>query len=115
MTTVSYFALLIYFIQLAHSLEELSTGFHKKWYLYKLPFWVFLGFEVLFNIFWGIVIYRNQFPNREYLLAIFIVLMFANGVQHLVWAGIVKRYVPGLITAIFHIILFLIFYFSFIF
>lgn len=115
MELINYFAPLIYFVQLAHSIEELSTGFHKRWYLFKMPFRVFLGFEIIFNIFWGTVLFYGPFPNREYLLAFFIALMFANGVQHLVWAGIVKKYVPGLITAPIHIVLFLLFYFKIIF
>lgn len=105
----------MYFTQLAHSVEELSTGFNKKWYIYKMPFWVFLGFEIIFNIFWGTVLFYGQFPYREHLLAFFIALMFANGVQHVVWAGCVKKYVPGLVTAPIHIIVFLIFYFKIIF
>jgi len=52
-----------------------------------------------------------EFPFRLQLLAFFLALMFANGVQHIVWAGSVKRYVPGLITSPIHIVLFLIFYY----
>jgi len=115
MEVINHFALLIYLVQLAHSVEELSTGFHSKWYLFKMSFWVFLGFEILFNIFWGAVLFFNQFPSREYLLVFFIALMFANGVQHIVWAGVVKKYVPGFITAPLHICLFLMFYYQIIF
>ena len=32
-------------IQCVHSLEELSTGFHKKWYLFSMPFFALLCFH----------------------------------------------------------------------
>jgi hypothetical protein len=100
------------FVQLVHSVEELSTGFHKKWYLFKMPFKVFLTFEICFTLFWSSVVFFHKFPFRDSLMAFFLVLMFANGVQHLVWAGSVKKYVPGLYTAFLHILIFLVFYFQ---
>ncbi len=103
------------FVQIAHSIEELSTGFHKKWYLFKMPFWAFLIFEVVFESFWIGVWLLQDFPSRAYLQAFFLALMFANGVQHIVWAGNVKKYVSGLVTAPIHIIVFLLFYFQIIF
>src|SRR3989338_9615063 len=95
MNQLEYFATIIFFVQLTHSLEELSTGFHKKWYLFKMPFKTFLIFEICFSLFWGLVVFLPDFPFRLQLLAFFLALMFANGVQHIVWAGSVKRYVPG--------------------
>ena len=115
MTVLEQFAFISFGVQLLHSLEELSTGFNKKWYLYKMPFRTFLAFEIFFSLFWGIVIFYKSFPARDGLLAFFMVLMFANGVQHLVWSGCVKKYVPGLVTAPIHIIIFLVFYFYIIF
>jgi hypothetical protein len=103
------------FIQIAHSIEELATGFHKKWYLIKMPFWFFLAFEIAFESFWIMVWLWQGFPSRIYLQAFFLALMFANSVQHIVWAGNVKKYVPGLVTAPIHIVVFLIFYFKFLF
>ena len=41
--------------------------------------------------------------HRTSLQITFLLLMFANGVQHLVWWGNVKKYVPGLITAFIHV------------
>src|SRR3989338_5713668 len=111
MELLQQFFTLSLLVQLAHSAEELSTGFHKKWYLFKMPFWAFLLFELAFSGFWIFVWLNSSFPYREYLQASFLALMFANGVQHIVWAGNVKRYVPGLITAPLHIIVFLVFYF----
>lgn len=115
MPSLEMFASYFFIIQLLHSFEELATGFHKRWYLFKMPFRVFLGFEILFNLFWAIVLLSKQFPERQILLAIFTVLMFANGIQHLIWFGWEKKYVPGLLTAPVHIILFLFFYLQLIF
>jgi len=109
MLSVFSFGTIALIIQLAHSIEELMTGFHKKWYLMKLSFPFFLTFEILHNIFWLSVFLIGVFPRRAWLIEFFLVLMFANGIQHIVWAGSVKKYVPGLITAILHIVNFLIF------
>lgn len=108
---ITTFASLMYLVQICHSVEEVSTGFHKKWYLFRMSFKLFLAFEILHNIFWGLVIFTNIIPFKEQLTALFIPLMFANGIQHIVWFGAQKKYVPGLITAPIHIILFLLFYF----
>lgn len=109
MVNVELFATIMFVVQLVHSLEELKTGFHKKWFLFKMPFWVFFTFEIVHNLFWGSVLLFKSFPSREYFLVLFIVLMFANGVEHLVWWAFVKKYVPGLITAPIHVVLFLVF------
>jgi hypothetical protein len=112
---ISTFAFYLLFVQLLHSIEELTMGFHKKWYLFPMPFWVFLLFEIIHNIFWILVILTNLVPYKTELSAFFIALMFANGVQHIVWFGWEKKYVPGLLTAPLHIILFLVFFFQFLF
>lgn len=109
---VEFFFLLSFFIQLAHSIEELATGFHKKWYLFRMPFINFLISEILFTTFWLIVLVSATFPFRTELQKFFLILMFANGVQHGIWWGHEKKYVPGLITAFLHVILFSIFYFK---
>ncbi len=112
MGTLETFFVLSLFVQLIHSVEELSTGFHKKWYLFKMPFWVFLTFEILFALFWFAVLLIDTLPIRESLQKFFLFLMLANGVQHLIWWRFAKKYVPGLITAPLHIGVFLTFYFS---
>jgi hypothetical protein len=112
MQTLEQFFTISLFIQLLHSIEELSTGFHKKWYLFKMSFWLFLVFEIVFSGFWISVLLLKSFPNRELLQMVFLVLMFANGVQHVIWAGITKKYVPGLVTAPIHIIVSLLYYFQ---
>ncbi|MCL4363854.1 HXXEE domain-containing protein [Patescibacteria group bacterium] len=108
---IERFYLLALLIQLVHSTEELTTGFHKKWYLFKMPFQTFLLFEIIFSLFWLIVLLVPRVPNRVFLQEFFLVLMFANGIQHVIWWGVTKKYVPGLITAFGHIFVFLSFYF----
>ncbi len=98
--------------QITHSIEELATGFHKKWYLFKMPFSTFILFEIAFTMFWVGVLFITTFPYRQDLQRIFLVLMFANGVQHVIWWGVKKIYVPGLVTAFVHIVIFLSFYFQ---
>lgn len=112
MIQLESFAIIIFILQLFHSMEELSTGFHKRWYLRKLSFKTFLTFEICFTLFWGLVIFIPDFPLRSNLVLFFIALMFANGVQHVVWAGAEKKYVPGLVTGIIHIVVFFLFYFQ---
>ena len=109
-TPLDQFFVISLLVQLAHSAEELSTGFHQKWYLFTMPFKTFLLFEFAFSAFWIAVLFLS-FPNKEFLQLLFLALMFANGVQHIVWWGVVKQYVPGLMTAPLHIAVFLIFYF----
>lgn len=99
-------------IQVLHSIEELKSGFHTKFPLFKMNQSTFLSFEIFFFLFWLSVLVFQGFPFRTPLMAFFIILMFANGVWHLVWYGITKKYVPGLTTAPLFVIVFLIFYFQ---
>jgi hypothetical protein len=115
MTLLEQFFAISLLVQIFHAIEELATGFHKKWYAFKMPFWVFLLFEFLFEGFWIAVYLHPNFPNRQILQAFFMALMFANGIQHLVWWGNAKKYVPGLLTAPLHIVVFLAYYFRAIF
>ncbi len=112
MSLIEQFFVISLFVQIAHSIEELATGFHKKWYLFKMSFWAFLTFEIVFESFWIAVWLMPDFHSRIYFQAFFLALMLANGVQHIVWAGNVKKYVPGLVTAPVHITVFLTFYFK---
>ncbi len=112
MVNLELFFALSLLVQLIHSIEELSTGFHKKWYLRQIPFRLFLAFELVFSLFWILIFFLKYFPYRPELQAFFLVLMFANGIQHIVWWGNVKKYVPGLVTAFLHVAVFLVFYFK---
>jgi len=105
------FYLISLLTQLIHSIEELSTGFHKKWYLFRMSFKTFLLFEIFFSLFWIFVLMQQNLSFRSWLQEFFLALMFANGIQHLVWWGVTKKYVPGLVTAFGHVLVFLTFYF----
>lgn len=79
-------------------------GFHKKWYLFKMPLWLFLFFEMCFSLFWIGILFFQLFSNQNFLAKVFILLMFANGIQHIVWFGLDKKYNPGLATAVLHLV-----------
>lgn len=110
MNSLELFFLVLLAIQFFHSIEELSTGFHRRFPLRKMKFTTFLCLEILFFGWWILIFWLKQFEYRDQLLAFFNLLMFANGLWHLVWWGIVKKYVPGLATAPLFIIAFIIFY-----
>jgi len=98
--------------QFVHSIEEATTNFHKKFPLLKMSLGAFTFFEALFQGLFWVVYLMHSFPYREQFMAFFIILMFANGLWHMVWWGIEKKYVPGLLTAPVFVIAFLFFYFS---
>jgi len=109
---IETFATIVLLIQLLHSIEELSTGFHKKWFVMKLTFKQFLSFEIVFNLFWIAVVLLETFPFRYNLLSFFVILMFFQSSLHIAWYGQIKKYVPGLTTALVHIGAFLVYYFQ---
>ncbi len=115
MSSLEFIAVLMFWVQLAHSIEELMTGFNKKWFFFKLSFKKFILFEIIHTIFWALIIFSTIVPFRQYLLAIFIVLMFSQSLWHLAWWAMKKQYVPGLLTAWVHVVLFLSLYFRILF
>lgn len=82
-------------MQLLHSAEELSQGFHKRFSLFKMSFRFFLIFEIVFYLFWVSVLIVEHFPFRDYLMGLFILLMLINGLWHMIWWGVERKYVPG--------------------
>lgn len=111
MSELETFFRIFVFIQLLHSQEEIHTHFEKRWPVWKMSRNFFAIFEILFSIFLIMMVFINTMPGREVFMVGFNGLMFANGVWHCMWAGVEKRYVPGLITAPFFIVTFLVFYF----
>jgi len=111
MTTYGYFVLLG-LTQLVHSQEEIWTGFHKRWFVFTMPRWVFIAFEALFSL--GIIAYllKPGLPFAHWYMAIFAFLMLINGIGHIVWGLVERRYVPGLITAPLFVITFGLYYLS---
>ncbi len=108
--TLEFYFTLFVAIQLLHSLEEIFTGFDRRWRVWKMSRRFFVTFEIIFSLFLITLIFWTQFPFRETIMYGFNLLMFANGVWHLMWAGIEKKYVPGLFTAPLFIIVFILFY-----
>ncbi len=112
MISLEIFFLAFLCIQLIHSIEELTTGFHRNFPLFKMPMWVFVVFEILFQGFFWLVFLNESCAGRDVLAHVFALLMFANGLWHMVWWGVVKKYVSGLITAPILVVTFIVFYFS---
>ncbi len=107
----SYFAVMV-IVQWLHSLEEISTHFEQRWPVWKMSRTFFVTLEILFvPVVLTFLLFKN-IPLREVFMLSYIALMFANGIWHLMWAGIEKRYVPGLLTAPLFIVVFLLFYFQ---
>jgi len=109
-----YFKILVG-IQFLHSIEEICTRFAKRWPIWRMSQKTFVLLEIFFAFLVLSMVLIKTLPYRDIFMAIYSILMFANGVWHLMWAGIEKRYVPGLITAPFFLIVYLIFYFRLLF
>lgn len=76
----------------------------------------FAVFELVFQLVWMLPLFLSNFPGRDSMLWFFPLLMFANGVWHIVWFWFfekLKRYVPGLITAPIFVIAFVIMYLNY--
>lgn len=106
------FFLFLLGLQMLHSLEEITNSFHKKFPLFKMKRSTFILFEIGFMLFWVIVYFSNPSTTRTYLMGIFSLLMFANGIWHMVWWALEKKYVPGLATAPLFVIIFSLFFFQ---
>jgi hypothetical protein len=111
MSTYEYFVL-FGLTQLIHSQEEIWTGFHKRWFLFKMPLWVFIAFEIFFSIPIMAYLINPDLPFANGFMNLFAFLMFTNGMEHIIWALVVKKYVPGLVTAPIFTILFSLYYFN---
>lgn len=107
----TYYTILVV-IQLLHSQEEIFTRFDRQWPLWKMSRLFFVIFEIIFSIFIILPLFLDNFPLKNLWMQFFNILMFANGIWHLTWAGIEKRYVPGAITATIFILVYLVYYFG---
>ena len=90
-----------FIIQFLHVCEELATDFYKRTPLLLCPrsFPIYLLAEGLLLVIFASVV----FSELSILKAFLLLLMFGNGVWHLGWASIERKYVPGLITGLLHI------------
>ena len=112
MTTLEQFFAIMLGVQFLHSIEELSHNFHARFPLFKMTFRFFLSFEILFFTTFLLVYLLPDLAYRSALMSFFIVLMFANGIWHITWLGIAKKYVPGIVTAPIFVIVFLAYFFN---
>ena len=106
------YILLMLFVQIAHSFEEITQGFAEQWFFIRLNERAFLIFEIVHNVFWTLIFLIPSIPYQKELLSFFALLMFANSIEHIVWAMWKKKYVPGLITALLHLILFIAYFYA---
>ena len=109
MATYGYFSL-FGIVQLIHSQEEIWTGFHKKWFLFRMPKWVFLTFEAVLSAAIITYLFKPHLAGATIFMPWFIFAMLLNGMEHVIWAAVKKGYVPGLATAPLFILLFVPFY-----
>lgn len=109
---IYYYYLAFVIVQLIHSQEEIWTGFHKRWFVFKMPRWVFVTFELVFS---AVIVSYALWPDLPFsslVMPSFVLIMLINGIGHIVWGLIERRYVPGLVTAPFFIVLFTVYYFD---
>lgn len=111
MSSYDYFVI-FGIVQLIHSQEEIWNDFHKKWFVFKMPLAVFLAFEATLSAAILAYIVNPHLPGASIFMSWFMFLMFINGAEHIFWAAVAKKYVPGLITAPIFIILFGFYYSS---
>lgn len=112
MNIEQYYAVFVA-LQLIHSQEEIHTGFHSKWPVFSWPKKAFVAFELVFSLFIVGMLFVRSLPFRELWFYLFNLLMFANGVEHLIWAASVKKYVPGLVSSFALTAFFLYYYLTF--
>ena len=98
-------------VYLLHSQEEIYFHFEKIWPLWKMSRKFFITMEILLSILLISTIFIKVYPYRVFLMSLFNLLMFANGIWHITGAVLAKKYIPGLITAPFAVILFVIYYY----
>ncbi len=112
--TVYYF--IFFFLMILHSVEEQALNFADRCPFMRLTYTQFWLFEVFFIIVWIVPFLLPQLFIAKLMEAFFPILMFANGIWHLVWFWFFergKRYVPGVVTGSLFVIIFLQFYFGF--
>lgn len=111
MSSYGYFVLLG-LIQLVHSQEEIWTNFHKKWFVFTMPRWLFITLEAFLSLTIIAYIAKPDLPLAHWYMPLFALIMLINGVGHIVWALIARKYVPGLTTAPLFIAVFVFYYAS---
>lgn len=109
MSSYGYFVTLG-LIQLAHSQEEIWTGFHKRWFVFTMPRWVFIIFEILFSIPIIAYIANPGLPLADWYMPLIALVMLIDGVRRIVWGLVERKNVLGLVTASLFVIVFIFYY-----
>lgn len=104
------FYVLFAITQLIHSQEEIWTGFHKKWFVFTMPRWLFIMFEVALSAVIILYLVNPQFYAADVFMKWFMFVMLLNGMEHVIWAAVKRAYMPGLVTAPIFILLFILYY-----
>jgi hypothetical protein len=97
-----YALIAVTLVQIAHLLEEIKTGFHRKHPLGPLPLWIMVAVNVL--LYAGVVVtvalvYQNHRPGVT-LAWIYGFVLTGNALGHIgimVWR---RQYFPGGVTAV---------------
>ncbi len=98
--------------QLVHAQEEIWANFHKRWFVFTMPRWIFITFEVVFSAVIVAYIVKADLAFAGIFVPLFCLTMFVNGIGHIVWGLVTKKYVPGLVTAPILSILFVLYFIS---
>jgi len=77
-----------------------------------MPRSVFVSFEILFSMLIIAYIANPDLPFANFIMPVFAYVMLINGIGHIVWGLVEKKYVPGLITAPFFVAIFTLYYFK---
>ncbi len=109
MSHYGYFVILG-LIQLAHSQEEIWTRFHRRWFVFTMPRWLFIIFELVVSLVIIAYIVKPHLPLSHMFMSVFALIMFINGIGHIVWGLVTKSYVPGLVTAPLFVVVFCAYY-----
>jgi hypothetical protein len=107
------------FVLLFHELEEWNI---LKWYKenyedlpnstnLSIRIWIF-GFSILGFIWTALCSFIPILSISAFLLSLFILIIFQNGLQHLYWTIYFKKYAPGIITSVLIVIPFDIYIFD---
>jgi hypothetical protein len=108
---LKHLAMLMYIVLIAHQIEEYMYEFWKVFPLYDMPKDVFIIFNVAVSIFL-IPVWIYLWQNKLWAINIarvFSVLMILNGIGHIGRSIYLHQYMPGLITGIIFIVVFLFF------
>ena len=77
-----------------------------------MPEWLFVGFELILSAVIILYILKPSLALAVWFVPTFALVMLANGIGHIVWGLVERKYVPGLITAPLFVVVFVPYYAS---